>query len=205
MSSVEVTQTNCAACSRTIDASAKLCPYCGANPVTGERLDTEALLQEVFRPKEMSTSDSVFEYARQRQGVFIAVSAFVAFLIIAGLHQFVTTRNANVVTDSPAVPLSEITDVTKKADETAPVPMPDMDFMFNGTPRRMRTYVVENGATTPPEVLAEQQAAQQAQAAAQAQKTPQQPGVVPPGARPAVPGPAVPAPAVPRPQPRPTR
>jgi hypothetical protein len=187
MSSVEVTQTNCAACSRTIDASARLCPYCGANPVTGERLDTDALMQEVFRPKEMSTSDSVIEYARQRQGVFIAITAFVAFLIIAGLHQYVTTRNASVVSDSPAVPLSEITDVTKKSDETTPVPLPEMSFQYNGTPRRMRTYVVEPGAITPPEVLAAQQAAQ-------AQKAPQQPA-------PAAPVP----PAAPRPQPRSTR
>src|SRR5688572_32140787 len=45
------------------------CPYCGANPATGERVDTQAILQEVFSPREMSTSESVLEYARQRQGV----------------------------------------------------------------------------------------------------------------------------------------
>jgi hypothetical protein len=180
----ETTSSNqavCAACNRTIDAAAKLCPYCGANPATGERMDTEALMQEVFRPREMSTSDSVLEYARQRQGVFIAVSLFVGFLIIAGVHQFVTKRNENVVSDMPAVPLTEITDVTKKADETTPVAMPDLNFQYNGTPRRMRTFVVERGATTPPEVLAAQQAAQAA-------KTPQ--------AAPAA------APAAPRPQTR---
>ena len=33
----------CAACRRSIDAAAKLCPYCGANPVTGERIDTQAI------------------------------------------------------------------------------------------------------------------------------------------------------------------
>lgn len=141
----------CAACNRAIDASAKLCPYCGANPVSGERLDTQALLQEVFRPREVSTSDSVIEYARQRQGVFIAVSVFVGFLIIAFIHQFVTRRNANVATDLPAVPLSEITDVTKKSDMT-PVPMPDLDFQYDGSPQRMRTFVVERGAVPPPDV-----------------------------------------------------
>ncbi len=51
-------------------------------------------MQEVFRTKEMTTSDTVMEYARQRQGVFIAVSLFVAFLIIAGVHQYITNRNA---------------------------------------------------------------------------------------------------------------
>ena len=149
----------CAACNRAIDASAKLCPYCGANPATGERLDTQALLQEVFRPREMSTSDSVIEYARQRQGVVTAVSIFVGFLILVGIHQFVTKRNANVVNDQPAVPLTEITDVTKKSDELTPVPMPKLDFQYDGTPQRMRTYIVERGAVPPPEVAAAQQPA----------------------------------------------
>jgi len=141
----------CAACNRAIDASAKLCPYCGANPSTGERLDTQALLQEVFRPREMSTSDSVIEYARQRQGVFTAVTVFVGFLILAGIHQFVTNRNANVVNDQPAVPLTEITDVTKKSELT-PVPMPKLDFQYDGKPQQMRVYVVERGAIPPPAV-----------------------------------------------------
>src|SRR5215212_18720 len=121
----------CAACNRSIDAVAKVCPYCGAIPTTGERLDTQALLQEVFRPKNLTTSESVLEYARQRQGIVIAVSAFVAFLIIAAIHQFVTARNSTAVTDSPAVPLTEITDVTKKPDETAQIPMPNLDFEYN--------------------------------------------------------------------------
>jgi hypothetical protein len=147
----------CAACNRAIDASAKLCPYCGANPQSGERLDTQAILQEVFRPREVSTSDSVIEYARQRQGVFIAVSVFVGFLIIVGIHQFVTRRNANVASDLPAVPLSEITDVTKKSGDMTPVPMPDLDFQYDGSPQRMRTFIVERGAVPPPEVAAKPQ------------------------------------------------
>lgn len=147
---MSISQGVCAACNRTIDAAAKLCPFCGANPATAERLDTQALLQEVFRPKEMTTSDSVIEYARQRQGVFIAVSIFVGFLVIAGLHQFVTNRNANVASDLPAVPLTEITDVTKRSEDMTPVPMPKLDFQYDGSPQRMRTYIVERGAIAPP-------------------------------------------------------
>lgn len=154
----------CAACQRTIDTSAKLCPFCGANPQTGERLDTQTLLQEIFRPREMTTSDTVIEYARQRQGVVIAVSVFVGFLIIAVVHQYVSNRNASVESDLPAVPLTEITDVTKKADDIAPQPLPELDFEYNGTPKRMRTYVAEQGAVTPPEVIAAQQAAAAAKA-----------------------------------------
>lgn len=149
----------CAACNRAIDATAKLCPYCGANPQSGERLDTQAIVQEVFRPREVSTSDSVIEYARQRQGIFIAVSVFVGFLIIVAIHQFVTKRNANVASDLPAVPLSEITDVTKKSDDMTPVPMPSLDFQYDGSPQRMRTFVVERGAVPPPEVAAATQTA----------------------------------------------
>lgn len=182
-------QSVCAACNRTIDASAKLCPYCGANPATGERLDTQALLQEVFRPREMTTTDNVMEYARQRQGVVVAVSVFVGFLIIVGIHQFITRQNANTATDSPAVPLTELTDVTKKSDETTPQAMPKLDFEYTGTPKRMRTFIVESGAVTPPEVLAAQQAA----AAQQQQQTttaaPRPPGAQPP-AQPQRPQPA---------------
>ena len=150
------TQTVCTACNRTIDVAATLCPYCGANPSTGERLDTQAILQEVFRPREMTTTDNVMEYARQRQGVVIAVSLVVGFLIIVGIHQFVTARNANVASDLPAVPLTELTDVTKKSDEAAAVPMPKLDFEYDGTPKRMRTYIVERGAVTPPEAIPQQ-------------------------------------------------
>lgn len=187
----------CASCNRTIDAWARLCPYCGANPQTGERMDTQAILQEVFKPREVTTSASVLEYARQRQGAVIAIAAFVVFLLMAGLHQFATMRNATAVTDSPAVPLSELTDITNKPDEAAPVPLPELDFEYGGRPAAMRTYIIERGAITPPEVVAAQQAA----AAAAAPKPATAPPVATPapaGARPATPAPQQPA----RPQPR---
>ena len=140
----------CAACGRSIDAAAKLCPYCGADPASGERVvDTQAILQEVFHPREMSTTENVLEFARQRQGIVIAVSIFVAFLVLAGLHQFVTVRNANVETSTPAVPLTEITDVANQKSEVTPVPMPELDFPFEGKPQTMRTFIVERGAVAP--------------------------------------------------------
>lgn len=139
----------CTACGRAIDAAAKTCPYCGADPVTGERLDTQSLLQEVFRPKEMTTSESVMQYARQRQGIVVVMSIIAAFLVLAGLHQFVTMRNATAVTDAPAVPLTEITDVANQKDEAAPRPMPALDFPYDGRPQAMRTFIVEGGAIAP--------------------------------------------------------
>lgn len=117
-------------------------------------MDTQALVQEVFQSKTLSTSESVLEYARQRQGIVIVVSLIVGFLILAGLHQFVTMRNATSVTDSPAVPLTEITDVAKLRDEGTPVPMPALDFPYEGEPHTMRTFIVEKGAIAPPAPVA---------------------------------------------------
>lgn len=142
-----MTDGSCAACGRTIDESARLCPFCGANPQTGERVDTEQLLQEVFgKPQE--TKRGVVEFARQRQGVVVAISALVVLLLIGGLHQLATMRNATAVNDSPAIPLSELTDVANSTAQQA-VPMPDLDFQYDGRPRAMRTYVVEPGAIAP--------------------------------------------------------
>ncbi|HYO76488.1 MAG TPA: hypothetical protein VE010_08495 [Thermoanaerobaculia bacterium] len=208
-------RSTCAACSRSIDEWAKVCPYCGANPQTGERIDTQTLLQEIFKPREVTTSASVLEYARQRQGAVIGGAAFVIFLIIAGLHQFATMRNQTAVTDAPAVPLSELTDMTKRPDEAAPQPLPDLAFQYDGRPQTMRTYIIEPGATTPPEVIAAQQAeAAEKAAKAAASKPPAagaqpapvagQPGAVQPqpGVRPGVvqPQPGV-RPGVVQPQP----
>jgi len=138
----------CAACSRKIDKAAKLCPYCGANPVTGERVDTQAILQEVFHPREISATESVLEYARQRQGIVIAISIFLALVVLAALHQFVTARNSTTTTSSPAVSLSEIADAANEPHE-APQKMPDVQFQFDGHPEAMRTYLAEPGAVAP--------------------------------------------------------
>jgi hypothetical protein len=139
----------CAACRRAIDASARLCPYCGANPGTGERIDTQALLQEIFRPKELTRSESVLEYARQRQGVVIGISVVILFLILAGVHQYVTARNASAVTDAPAVPLSEIADVANQPAEEKQAPLPQLEFQYEGRPQTMRTLIAEPGAVAP--------------------------------------------------------
>ena len=139
----------CTACGRSIDAAAKLCPYCGANPQTGERVDTQAILQEVFHPRELSTSESVLEYARQRQGIVIGVTLAVVFVLLAALHQFVKMRNANEVSDAPPMPLTEIADLAKQQDQAAPAPLPPLNFQYEGRPQAMRTYIIERGAVAP--------------------------------------------------------
>jgi hypothetical protein len=172
------------------------------------------MLQEVFRPKEMTTSESVIEYARHRQGIVLVVSLLVAFLLLAGLHQFVNMRNAQNVTNATAVPLTELADLQNQADETKPMPMPALDFQYEGRPQVMRTFIVERGAATPPEVVAAQQAAAAEAAAKKAAAMPappaagapqvgsprvglpqQQPGVPAVRPKPTL----TPAPAIPRP------
>ena len=156
----------CVSCRREIDAAAKICPYCGADPVSGEKLDTKAILEEVFHPRELSTSESVMEYARHRQGMLVGIGVAAAFLILAALHQFVTVRNASAVTDAPAVPLTEVADMSNPSEENDQTPMPELNFVHDGDAKKMRTFVLEPGAAPPPEVIAAQQAAQQAAAPA---------------------------------------
>ncbi len=144
------TNANCASCGRAIDGAARLCPYCGADPATGERVvDTQAILQEVFHPREVSTSESVMEYARQRQGIVILVSLLLAFIVLTVIHQIITRRNASAVTNAPPVPLTEITDVARQARAATPAPMPELDFPYEGRPQVMRTFIVERGAVAP--------------------------------------------------------
>lgn len=141
----------CTACGHHIDPSARLCPYCGADPRSGEKvIDTQAMLEEVFRPREVSTSETVIEYARQRQGIVIGVSVVVIFIALTLLHQFVTARNDATVSAAPAVPLTEITDLSNQAAGEKPLPLPPLDFQYDGRPQKMKTFIVEAGAVAPP-------------------------------------------------------
>ncbi|HSP32756.1 MAG TPA: zinc ribbon domain-containing protein [Thermoanaerobaculia bacterium] len=140
----------CAACRHEIDAAAKTCPYCGSDPRSGEKVvDTNALLQDMFHSRHVSASESILEYARQRQGVAVAVGAILLIVILAGLHQIVTMRNEKAVSGAPAVPLSDIADVSAQPDSTKPAPMPDLNFQYDGNAQAMRTFVVEPGAVAP--------------------------------------------------------
>lgn len=177
---MRVSKAVCVACGHKIDAAAKLCPYCGADPKTGQKVDTEALLRDEFHLQPRARFNIV-EIARQRQGIVVAVGVIVVLVILAALHQFVTARNATAVATGPAVPLSDITDLGNQASDATQLPMPDLKFQYDGNPHAMQTYIAEPGAVTPPDVLAAQQAAAQAAAA---QKLPAAPAN---GARPAVP------------------
>ena len=81
------------------------------------------------------------------------VTRFVCiFLLLAGLHQYATMRNNSVVSKEPAVPLSDIADLSDQPRETQQ-PMPPLTFQYDGRPQAMRTFIVEPGATPPPAKL----------------------------------------------------
>ena len=140
----------CVACHHEIDDAAKLCPYCGADPRTGEKLDTKAMLQEVFKPRDTSRSASLLDFARHRQGAVVAAAIAVGFLILAGLYQFATRRNVSAVAAGSGVPITEVTDVTDQVDDTRQLPMPPLQFQYDGHPQTMRTFIVEPGTQPPP-------------------------------------------------------
>ena len=147
----------CASCHHDIDAVARLCPYCGADPRTGEKpVDTQAMLEEMFHPRQTSASESVVEFARQRQGVVIALAVIVVMLLLAGLHEYVTRRNARLVSAAAAIPLTDVADLNNVSDENRPLPLPQVEYQFDGRPQTMRTFIIEPGAVTPPEVVAAQ-------------------------------------------------
>lgn len=139
----------CVACSHEIDAAAKLCPYCGADPRSGAKSDTEAILQEMFPQRGAAKSEGVIEYARQRQGMIAVVGALVVVLILIALHGFVSRRNESAVNAAAAVPLTDVTDLSNQPNETRPQQMPELQFQADGRPQTMRTLIVEPGAVAP--------------------------------------------------------
>ena len=140
----------CVACKHAIDDAARLCPYCGADPGSGEKVDTQAILQEVFHPREISTTEGVLQFARQRQGIVITVAVILVLAVLSGMHQFVLRRNRMAVSDSAAVPLTDVADLSNQSEDTRVVPMPELQFQYDGHPQTMRTFIVEPGAVAPP-------------------------------------------------------
>lgn len=145
----EPDRITCVSCSHEIDAVAKLCPYCGADPRTGAKPDTKAVLQEMFPQRGAKKQQGVIEYARQRQGVLAVLGAFVVVLLLLGVHEFVSRRNQSAVNAASAVPLTDVTDLSSQPDETKPQAMPDLKFQYEGRPQTMRTLIVEPGAVAP--------------------------------------------------------
>ena len=71
-------------------------------------------------------------------------------LVKAGQAQEVTSANSL---------LAEVTDLSGQQEQTQQLPMPALDFQFEGQSKTMRTFVLEPGAVKPAEVIAAEQAA----------------------------------------------
>ena len=168
----------CVVCRHAIDDAARVCPYCGSDPRTGEKLvDAQAILQEVFHPRRVSATEGLMQFARQRQGIVIALGVLAVVLLLAGFHEFVMRRNATLVSDAAAVPLTDVADLSNQQGDSQTLPMPDLKFQYDGNPKTMRSYIVEPGAVPPPE--ATQTAAPQPQQQQQPQAKPPQPAPQP--------------------------
>jgi len=142
---------NCVTCHHDIDDAAKVCAFCGSDPRTGEKLvDAQAMLNEMFRQKPTGRAASLLDFARHRQGAVVAVGIIVGFLILAGLYQFAVHQNSTAANPGNGIPITEVTDVTDQRDENKPMPMPPLQFQYDGRPQAMRTYIVEAGAIAPP-------------------------------------------------------
>ncbi|HJT18144.1 MAG TPA: hypothetical protein VJ853_12180 [Thermoanaerobaculia bacterium] len=170
----------CVACRHAIDEAARVCPYCGSDPRSGEKIiDAQAMLHEMFQPRRARMGEGILAFARQRQGIVIAIGVAVLVVLLAAFHQFVMARNATAVSDAAAVPLTDVADLSNQTADNQPQPMPDLKFQIDGNPKTMRSYIVEPGAVTPPDVLAQQQQQQQPQQAAQPQQPAQKPAPQP--------------------------
>jgi RNA polymerase subunit RPABC4/transcription elongation factor Spt4 len=148
---MRMSKLDCANCKRRIDATARLCPFCDADPRTGERIDTTTLLQKEFagRP-DLTAQENVLEFMRARQGVAITFGVMAAIALLWGLHAFISVRNRHAVSSAPSVPLTEVTDVSDPGTAARETPLPKMDFQYDGQPQTMRTFIVEPGAVAPP-------------------------------------------------------
>lgn len=146
----EMNTFDCAACQRTIDENAKLCPFCGSDPRTGEKVDTTPILQETFPPRrDLPVHERLLDFFRQRQSIILTAVILSLFLALFGLHRFVTARAESAASDVPAITLAEIADISSRTDKQQPLPLPELEFSYGGSPKAMRTFMVEPGAVAP--------------------------------------------------------
>lgn len=144
-------KTSCVSCGHSIDALAKLCPYCGADPATGEKLDPTPIVQSHFPPRpDLPAYESVLEFLRARQSIVVALVIVGVLLAAVALHQMILRRNLNVVSDVPAIPLTEVADLSNQPATTEELPMPELEFETDGVVRNVRTLLLEPGAVPPP-------------------------------------------------------
>jgi RNA polymerase subunit RPABC4/transcription elongation factor Spt4 len=142
-------KVDCASCGHAIDASAKLCPYCGADPQTGRKFDTTPIIQSHFPPKvEVPKRAQFLEFVKLRQSLVLTALVLVVALMAMVLHQVISRRDA-AEADAPAMPLTELADLSNRSEGSAVLPLPEMEFETEGDVRTVRTLLMEPGAVAP--------------------------------------------------------
>ncbi|HVR41973.1 MAG TPA: zinc ribbon domain-containing protein [Thermoanaerobaculia bacterium] len=141
---------DCAACGHAIDASARTCPYCGADPETGEKLDTRSVVETHFPPRgELTTAQRIGRAIREQQALAVGILILVVFLLVGAAHQMAVRRSATGDRSAPAVPLTDLADLND-ASQTERAPLPELDFSWTGRPETMEVFLIEPGAVPPP-------------------------------------------------------
>lgn len=149
-----VKKQKCAACGHSIDEAARLCPYCGANPITGSKFDPGPLVERHFRARpDLPPHETILEFIRTRQSIVVSLIVLAVALFVFAAHQIISRRNQSTVTDIPAIPLTEVADLSGKPSGQQELALPDLEFEHEGQPRNVRILLVEPGALVPPQPI----------------------------------------------------
>ncbi|HEU5162419.1 MAG TPA: zinc ribbon domain-containing protein [Thermoanaerobaculia bacterium] len=140
----------CVACRHEIDAAARICPYCGADPGSGRRFDPAPILQSHFPMKDPAPRARVLEFLRERQGLVVSAIVVILFLLIGAAHQMITRRNLALESSAPAVPLTDLADLNQAGQDQKELPIPELQFAWTGNPETMDVFLIEPGAVAPP-------------------------------------------------------
>lgn len=168
------TEKTCVACRRAIDPAARLCPFCGANPETGQRMDVKRIVESHFPPPPpLSVVERTLQFFRTRQAVSVSLIVAVGVALLLVAHQWIQQRNRSAVAPTPGVTLTEIADLSRRIEDRSPQPLPELEFQLEGDAKKMQTFVLEPGAIAPPPDAEPQQPASGPQP--QTRRAPQSP------------------------------
>lgn len=142
----------CARCGRAIDEASKICPFCGSNPATGEKaIDLTPIVESQFpRKAGRSAGESILEFVRRRQWILITLLGFALLAVVLFTHRMIRERNVAAAAEIPAVPLTEVADLSGQSTAVEREPIPNLEFQYEGNPKSARMLLMEPGAVAPP-------------------------------------------------------
>lgn len=148
----EAEKIACSACGRLVDPHARVCPYCAADPHSGQRVSSRPEIEELIprRPVE-STTEKVLTTIRSRSGVVLTISITLGVVLLLIASNWVDQRQRTTAANVPSIPLTEITDLSATTEDERELELPDLEFGFYGNPSTMETFVLEQGAEQPAE------------------------------------------------------